>query len=248
VLSVGSRLIGVTAWAVLWGRWMIYYDAWDGLPKTDEQFWQRLEDSFEFIERDILFRIETREEALKRDEDEKLREHLGGVIRYRDTDDRDNLLYFREKGIDLLAEVRFLLDERRFTRELFIRWGELMYCHGWVSNAIFSGGDDLGYERAALAGTKAKSRDKQRRWMAHLLAAELDQRKPRKLADRDVAARLSSAKATGSLPKEIDKDWLGTILHKNGQLRDTYSQKHFSEKEIRRLVSEPAEGLPPLDF
>lgn len=121
---------------------MIYYDAWEGLPKTNEQFWERLEESFVFIKFDILSPLETREEALKRDGNDKLREHFGGLIRYRDTDDRDNLLYFREKGIDLLAEVRYLLDQRRATRELLIRWAKLMYCHGWVSNAIFSGGDD----------------------------------------------------------------------------------------------------------
>ena len=227
---------------------MIYYDTWEGLPKTDDQFWQRLEESFAYINDDLLSRVETREEALERDEFGKKREHFGGVIRYRDTDDRDNLLFFREKGIGLLAEVRCLLDERSFTRELLIRWGELMYCHGWISNAVFSGGDDLGYGRAALEGTRAKNRDAQRRWVAHLLAAELDQGKPRQLADRDVAARLSRAKTKGSLPGAVGEDWLSKILHKNGQLRQTYTRKHFPEKEVRQLTSEPADGLPPLDF
>jgi hypothetical protein len=227
---------------------LIYYAAWDGLPNSNDQFWQRLEESFAYIEWDILSKVESREEALERDEIDKQREHFGGVIRYRDTDDRDNLLYFREKGIDLLAEVRFLLDQRRSTRELLIRWGELMFCHGWMANAVFSGGDDLGYKRAALQGAKAKSRDQQKRWVAHLLAAELDQGKARKLADREVAKRLNDAKATGRLPPEISGAWIALILHANGQLRQTYTQKHLSEKEIRQLVSEPNNDLPPLDF
>jgi hypothetical protein len=226
----------------------MYYDKWDDLPSSYDEFWQRLEESFFFMEADLLHPVETREEALAREESDKCREHFGGLIRYRDTDDRDNLLYFRERGIELLAEVRWLLDQRKFTRRLFIRWGELNFCHGWISNAIFSGGDDLGYHRAAIEGTTAKSRDSQRRWVARLLVVELDRGKPRQVAERDVARRITQVRETGSLAEIVSDEWLAKILHNNGQLRATYSQKHFPEKLIRQLASEPAEDMPPLDF
>jgi hypothetical protein len=226
----------------------MYYDKWDDLPSSDDEFWQRLEESFFFIECDLLHPVESREEALARRGHDAPGTHFGGLIRYRDTDDRDNLLYFRERGIELLAEVRWLLDRREFTRRLFIRWGELNFCHGWISNAIFSGGDDLGYRRAAIEGTTAKSRDRQKRWVARLLVAELDRGKPRQVAERDIACRINQVRKTGSLAEFVSDEWLAKILHNNGQLRATYSQKHFSDKLIRQLVSESAEELPPLDF
>jgi hypothetical protein len=227
---------------------MMYTDHWNDLPANERQFWDRLEECFFFMECNLLSRVETEDEALERTESDKDREHYGGLIRYRDTDDRENLLYFLENGRELLPIVRELLAQRKLSQEFFIKWADLNYCHGWVSNAIFSGGDDLGYSRAGLEGTKAKSRDLQRRWVARLLLAELDRGKPQQLAERDVARRLNRAKNEGSLPKEIIDDWLNKIIHQNGQLRATYCQKHFSKNTIRQLASEPAEGLPPLDF
>jgi hypothetical protein len=230
---------------------MVYYiEMWDVRYPKGADFWQRLQSMFEWASDDFLSSsVQTYEEALGMD-DHARNEGTGHaeIIPYRRTGDHDNLLYFHQMGVDLIPQLAPLLAKKTLSNELFLKWSELMFCHGWISSVRFSEGDDLGYERAGLGGAMAKSREPQRRWMAHLLAAELDRGKPRKLADGDVAARLQRARTSGTLPEEIDEDWLNKILHKNGRLHATYTQKHFSERDIRRLVGEPMDGLPPVDF
>lgn len=53
--------------------------------------------------------------------------------------------------------------------------------------------------------------------------------------------------------RTVGKNWIEEFLDiegsgddRLGHLKSIYSQKHFSPKEIRELLSEPTEGLPDL--
>ena len=103
-----------------------------------------------------------------------------GVIRYRDTGEQlDQRDHFLAMGRDLLPYIHQLLDEKKLTPEFVQQWGKIMFCHGYIASYVFDDTDGLALKRAGVKTGKLRSKDTQRKWLAHILLRLIDGGKTR---------------------------------------------------------------------
>ena len=235
---------------------MVYRHLYLPRPTTESQFWSRIEEMFEVARIDFAtLRFETRDEAMgqkfrssKTTDDFRL--DSINLMRYRQTDDRENLEYFWELGKSLLKPVSGHIQKRQLSMDFVHDWGVLMFCHGFVAPSAFALGEDLGSQRAGKAGGEYVSNRsyRKRKWVSHLLYRQLKNGRARKQADGDVAAAINLLRRRVPLPAGFEDKWFDGILTQRGQLRPTYTQKGFPITDIENLCEEPVDDIPPTNI
>jgi hypothetical protein len=218
----------------------------------DEHLWERLREIWLVVDADLsLVHFETEQEAL----DKKFRKSLDprharidslNVARYRETDDRENLLLFHKMGLDALRETHVAIRKRRLTTAFLNQWSILMECHGFVVASMMARGDDLQSKRAGWVTAQAVNKDPQRKWVAHALARLMNENRRRQEADWDLAQAIKIMRANKYVPDGYD-GWFGAILGSDGNLKGTYKSRHLTRKDVYRLAAEPLGDLPGID-
>lgn len=230
----------------------MYNDDVTRLPRNLDEFWGDLREQFEFVRR-VLYEleVETREEALDNSfhhVSDRGAVHRDGMIaiRYRSIGaDLDQLDHFLAMGRDLLPYIDQAIDERQFTPEFVQQWGKIMFCHGYVAGFVFDDSDDLAHHRAGHKTGQIRSKDAQRKWIAHIMLPLMDGGMRRAQAEEAVLARVADALEHPELRGQFPESWFKSIVTRGG-LAATYDDKHFSRKLMRELVRESTDNIPPL--
>jgi hypothetical protein len=232
---------------------MAFYDDLARDPKTEKEFWVIIEDTFVQVKgahTDYL--AETRDEALSDAlRGDNFKDASLSFIRYRGVakgvDSRD---YFLELGRRFLPEVERQIKARKLTAKFAKDWGVVMMCHGFISAHILDDSDGLDRVRAGLKSADIRNRDAQRKWIAHQILRLLKpgpHRLTRKQADAWLGEQIGRLIENGKFPIGYGRGWFESIMD-NGALRDAYSQKRLSTAELRKLVSQPSDAIPPINF
>src|SRR3984885_12037643 len=159
---------------------MAFEESWARDPKNDNDFWNIVEETFSMVAYVLHeHRVETREEALAG----TLRLGGGGtftdpiadIIRYRGVDkDVDSRDYFLSLGRKFLPRVKRQIGSRRLTPKFAKDWGVVMMCHGFISAHILDDSDGLRHLRAGQKSGKIRSKDTQKKWVAHQILAMME--------------------------------------------------------------------------
>ena len=122
-------------------------------PKSEEEFWAIIEETFVQVEGALTdYPAETREEALAGTlRDGNFKDASLSFIRYRGVrEDLDSRDYFLELGRRVLPEVERQIKARKLTPKFAKDWGVVMMCHGFISAHILDDSDGLDRVRAGL--------------------------------------------------------------------------------------------------
>lgn len=230
-------------------------------PLDDEHLWQRLEEIWQVMRDDLMgVHFETEQEALEKvyrkslDPDDPRFDSLF-VARYRATDDRDNLLFFHGRALEALAETEVAIAAQIMTAQFLNEWSVLLSCHGFVTAAVMARGPDLEHQRAGRAGGKAVSVDAQRIWFSHYFIEHYRRSEGRSATEDAIELLLNRlvTEATTFELDEVSKRFFGEMLQASDRqgdhrsLKDTYRQTKLSVRQMRKLVHEPAVGIPLLN-
>lgn len=201
--------------------------------------WHELERQFIEIKSSIeKFRLQTKEEAIDKkplteiDYEENFEFESPDLLKYRTTDDRDWMLFCLDKAKELLPLIQEHLTSTASDLTLTMRWGKLQYYNGFIQSTLFSIGDDLGYERAAVKGREKKSKDRHQRWVAQLLHKQIAGGEDRQRAERNLAELIIAILRGGNYPPNSDEKFFKDIVNGNGQLKASYTTKHLSNKRM----------------
>ena len=135
-------------------------------PKSEEEFWTIIEETFVQVEGALTaYPAETREEALAGTlRGGNFKDASLSFIRYRGVrDDLDSRDYFLELGREFLPKVERQIKARKLTLKFSKDWGVVMMCHGFISAHILDDSDGLDRVRAGQSG----NRNAQRKYVAH---------------------------------------------------------------------------------
>ena len=219
-------------------------------PKSEEEFWALIEETFEQVEGALTaYPAETREEAL----DGTLRrgnfkDASLSFIRYRGVrEDLDSRDYFLELGREFLPKVERQIKARKLTPKFAKDWGVVMMCHGFISAHILDDSDGLSHVRAGKKTAGIRNKDAQRKWVAHQLLRRIDSGCTRQQAEGRVEAQIDAIIRGGKPPAGFDKKWFVSML-KAGALARTYGENHLPVWKLRELAQQPTDDIPPIDF
>jgi hypothetical protein len=221
-------------------------------PKSEEEFWAILEETFTQVEATLTaYPVETREEALKGTlRNGNFRDTSLSFIRYRGVDkDIDNRDYFLELGQRVLPDVERQIKARKLTPKFAKDWGVIMMCHGFIASHILDDSDGLSHSRAGLRSVASRSTDAQKKWVAHQILGFMNgpHRLTRKQADARLGEEISRLIDKGEFPIGFGRDWFESIMD-NGALRDAYSQKRLTKAQLLELADQPSDDIPPINF
>lgn len=230
-------------------------------PLDDDHFWQRLEEIWRIVHDDLMgVHFETEEEALEKVyrkalDPEDLRLDSLFVARYRETDDRENLLAFHDRGLEALETTEIDIRARRLSTEFLTEWSVLLGCHGFLTAAVMARGPDVEGKRAGLAGGQAVSVDAQRVWFSHYFLENYRGRGGR-VATEDAIEQLVNQLARGNSgldasTRKFFKDMLqidedAPDVETHWPLKNTYRETKLSIREMQRLALLPITGIPLL--
>jgi hypothetical protein len=211
-----------------------------------------LERQFEFI-RFLLWDtpVETKEDALKRKydlgEDGKFDGRMGmAVIRYHDVhEDYDQRDHYLEMGRELLPYINQAIDDRTLTPEFVQQWGKIMFCHGYIASHYFDDADSLAHTRAGHVTGRKRSKDPQRKWLSHLVISLMAQGATRVEAEEWITSYVRRLLDSGSIQDGFSREWYESMITYDG-LAATYDAKHFYLKQMRQLIQEPTDDIPPI--
>jgi hypothetical protein len=223
------------------------------LRMTPEQRWEYLQIAFE-EDADWLrsLRLEHEEEAVNKSSPKEFDDEIGQEIKhsllipFRRTDDTEDLKAHFDEARAAIPDLRLLFSAREATPEFLFQWGAFQRRCGFVASSYYSHGDDLGPTRSKR-GSRAKSKRLQRKWIAHLLLRRIEAGRDRQLAERDVACAVRDFLLAAKFPAGFSPKWFQDILRPDKQLRTTYCRKYLPMIDIRALVAEPADDIPPTD-
>ena len=216
--------------------------------------WRELERVFEDL-RDLIetVRPETRDEAIDRTYPEWFDPEVGLIVRawllipYRRSNDPETVMLQLEAARSLVPELERLFERREPTLAFLECWGAFCSTASVIESIYVSEGDDAGPDRAGRAGAKAVSKDRQRRWVAHLLHRLLSQGLTRAKAEEKVAEYIRGILNDGQFPVGFDSKWFKAIMdNAEYELNTRYGEKHFYPKFIERLIRERTDDLPPI--
>jgi hypothetical protein len=217
-------------------------------------FWRRIREIWQIVDADLtLVHLETEREALdqvyrKSLDPSDLRLDSWHVARYLESDDRENLLHFHKMGLRALGETKKAIRKRQVTPEFMNQWSILLSCHGFIVAAMMARGDDLQSKRAGRAGGAAVSKERQKKWVAHLLARQIAIGRTRQLAERDVAKAIWDFIQAGKFPDGFPRAWFEDLLREDRQLRTTYSWRHLLKPHVGELAAQPPHDIPPTNI
>ncbi len=227
---------------------MVYYlrnlDNPQGVPSSWEAFWDQAEFMLELVRCDLEKDIQSYDEAIK-DGPGRQRDD---VIRFRKSDDQDQVAYFHDLGRTSLELVAELVESREWTPTLAHHWSVLMFAHGFLMPSAFAIDDDLSDRRRGIRGREATSREAQRRWYSHYLVREFKRPLKRAEAD-DRILRLVDALIDGTMPMPagFTAEWFQDLKDGAGiGLSSTLEQ--ITRPGATVLAGAGKEDLPPLDL
>jgi hypothetical protein len=168
------------------------------------------------------------------------------VHRFRQTDDRENIEFFREDGVELLDGLRVLIENREMSQEFVHNWGKLMYSFGFISVGVFAATDDAAHARAVKAGGAARERKMLSRkvWVAKVTAHYLKPRMALKAAHSDAACHVKRLQSRSDLSSH--RDWYADLLDDTDLLKKTF--RKIKRSEVEQLAKVDDLKLPPLGF
>jgi hypothetical protein len=229
---------------------MAFYDELARDPKSEREFWTTIEETFVQVEGALTdYPAETREDALAGTlRGDNFKDASLSFIRHRGVrEDLDSRDYFLELGRRVLTEVALQIKARKLTPKFAKDWGVVMMCHGFISAHILDDSDGLSHVRAGKKTAGIRSKDAQRKWVAHQLLRWIDSGSTRKRAEGKVEARISAIIRGGKFPEGFDRAWFASML-KGGALAHIYDQKHLPIRKLRELVQAPVDDIPPINF
>ncbi len=220
------------------------------IPADEADLWKVLQEQFVLVRDALEMPVETREQAFdieyQSTPQAKLARISGGLIRYRDVSEENNQRdYYLEMGLDLIPYIKDALKERKLTPEFVQQWGKLMFCFGYTVSHIFDDSDDLALMRAGLRRGRQRSKDAQRKWIAHIMIPLIDGGMKRNQAESEVVRHVTAALDNEALRGGFTRDWFEPIIT-HGDLAATYDAKHFAVKAMRKLLEEPTDDIPPI--
>jgi hypothetical protein len=231
---------------------MAFYDDLARDPKSEEEFWTIIEDTFVQVEGALTaYPAETREEALAGTlRDGKFKDASLSFIRYRGVrEDLDSRDYFLELGRKFLPKVEPQIKRRKLTPKFAKDWGVVMMCHGFISAHILDDSDGLSHNRAGLLSVESRNTDAQKKWVARQILGFIDgpRRLTRKQADARLAEEIGRLIDKGEFPVGFGRGWFETIMD-NGALRDAYCQKRLTKAQLLELADQSSGDIPQINF
>jgi hypothetical protein len=222
------------------------------IPRTEDDLWDVLEEQFDFV-RLVLWEtpVESKEDALsgkydKLPDDTISKDRGMKVIGYRGRNDKyDQRDHYLEMGRELLPYVHQAIDERTLTPEFVQQWGKIMFCHGYIASFYFDDTDDLRHAKAGRITGQKRSKDLQRKWLTHMFTQLRSEGETRPRAEERIALHIQSLIDRGDFPPGFHCEWFKEMLS-YGDLRTTYNEKHFFRKEMKMLVRESIDDIPPI--
>jgi hypothetical protein len=219
------------------------------IPKDAGDLWAVLTDQFELAL--MVFRdaaIEEKEDAF---DDERRRQNLtlrevGALIPFRGTSEEwDNRNYFIEMGQSLIPEIECAIEARDFSPQFVQRWGMFMFCHGFIASYVLDDSDPLANKRGGVKRGKQRSKEQQRKWLAHVLLKFMSNGATRGEAEQKAVELVRERIFRAELRGGFHEKWFSSILTFN-ELAATYDEKHFSRKSMKELILLPTNDIPPL--
>lgn len=237
---------------------MPYYFDYQIEMSDSIECWEMLEEIWYIIDTDLTgVSFETREEAIsqryrKSLDPDDLRLDSLFVARYRETDDRENLKLFFEKGLAALEHTKLGIEKREFDSTFLFHWSLLTSCHGYVCAAIMARGDDMQNRRAGIAGGKATNLDAQRLWFSHVFLKLQKPKVKRETTDYNVVQLIQKIITNGTYPDtNFDQAWYRKILSDKGdghfELTSGFQQRGLSVKEMKRLIEADEFNIPSIE-
>lgn len=179
-----------------------------------------------------------------------------GVARYRDTDDRDNLIHFHGMGLDALGETEAAIAKREMSAHFMHQWSILLSCHGYVAAAMMARGTDVQGKRARIAAGKAVSVDPQRIWFSHYFLDHYQRQRRRAVTEEAIEllvnqlVRGQSGQNLDVSAKQFFNEMLQAASHEGDEhrlLKNTYRETKLSRPQMQVLIQEPTDGIPFLN-
>ena len=205
-------------------------------PKSEEEFWAIIEETFEQVEGALTaYPAETREEALAGTlRDGNFKDASLSFIRYRGVrEDLDSRDYFLELGRRVLPEVAPQIKARKLTPKFAKDWGVVMMCHGFISAHILDDSDGLDRVRAGQSG----NRNAQRKYVAHQMYP-LNRSRAIERGDAEAVARANKLRPCSRIAKfPTGFDEVGSPRCMNhGATRINLSIKNTFQSEAMRAA------------
>lgn len=230
----------------------MYSDETTRIPADEDDLWTILREQFELARMAALdSEIESEDEALGLIDNEETRQKqqlkgLSALVPYRGTSfEVDNRDHFLEMGCALLPYVEKALKARNLTPEFFQQWSKLMFCHGFIASYLLDDSDPLVHKRAGHKTGKLRSKNAQRKWIAHIMIPLIDGGMKREPAEEIVVAHVKAALRDEELCGGFPVEWFMSIVSR-GELVTTYDFKHFAIKAMRKLLGESIDDIPPI--
>jgi hypothetical protein len=229
---------------------MAYYDELARDPESKKEFWAIIDETFVQVEGALTaYPAETREEALAGTlRGDNFKDASISFIRHRGVrEDLDSRDYFLELGRRVLPEVALQIKARKLTPKFAKDWGVVMMCHGFISAHILDDSDDLRDVRRGLKTGSIRSKNAQRKWLAHLIIREIDSGKNRTDAEDAVVGKIKAILRSRSYPPGFGEAWFSSMIT-HGGLASTYDYKHFFVRTMRQLIQVNLDDIPPTNF
>jgi hypothetical protein len=241
---------------------MVYYlpnlDVADRVPTDWDAFWDQADFMLELVRYDLEKDIQRPNEAV-----EDAPRQRDDIIRFRKSDDPEQIAYFHDLGRRTLETVEELVEERDWSPALAHHWSILMFAHGFVMPSAFAIDNDLTRERAGLQVRAKLSRERYQRWFAHYCLRAMKIGKSRSDAGAEVERLVQHILAGRvAVPGQFGRSWfLPFVKVEKGDepeaweseddvpsLTSRFSQKHLSVKRMKELIQEPSGDLPPVNL
>jgi len=230
----------------------MYNDEILRVPADEDDFWQIVREQYDYaamVLRD--FDVEDKDEALGVFDDEDAqgkqnRKGLSFVIPFRGTSyELDNRDHFLKMGEELLPWIEEAIAARKLTPEFMQQWGKLMFCHGFIASYALDDSDPMAHKRAGHKTGQKRSKNAQRKWLAHILVALIDKGWTRQRAEGFAVACIEDYISDETLRCGFPLEWFQVMITR-GYLAATYDNKHFFIKDMRVLLEAPTEDIPQI--
>lgn len=213
-----------------------------------EELWDWFDEAYFHIKSDLVgLRFETFDEAVARvlpistNPDEYLGATLG-IVRFRRTDDRNNLLYFYEEALSLIGELAGDIEARQMSPQFVRKWSMLMSYHGFVVSSIMAHGHDV-------PKPPPNSLYHHKRWFAYQFLDLRDAGLSRPDAE-DIVEDFIRQIVSGRFAMAREwRAWFKRFLSpQHGGLTNAFRQGELSESRMKELVRLPYGNLPRIQL
>lgn len=222
------------------------------VPADEDDFWRIVREQYDYaamVLRESAVEDEDEALGLVNDEEAAQKKELRGtsaVIPFRGTSyDLDNRDHFLQMGEELLPWIEGAIAARNLTPEFVQQWGKLMFCHGFIASYALDDSDPMAHKRAGHTTGQKRSKNAQRKWLAHILVALIDKGWTRQRAEGFAVACIEDYISDETLRGGFSVDWFASMITR-GELAATYDHKHFAVKAMRVLLEAPTDDIPQI--